>query len=509
MPQLSRHTTIARCLRAALASMCIAAAGCGDSTRVGLTARLPDNSPAPTPSYEHIRSAQVSAPVGDAGVKLTRPVIAVGFDLAPFGYIEEEFFVSGEAATVAGSALAPYTTRILVRRPSAMADFNGTVLQEWFNVSLQHEVDVDWISHVNELLRGGYAYVGVSAQEPPQPLTSFDPVRYSAMNHPGDDYAEDIFTQVAKLLKMPAAGNPVGAAGARYVIATGMSQSADRLHNYLKAQDLLTRVFDGYLIDRGVAEVGGIPFEANARVPTIFTLGEFEAASDQHNHNDKVRVWHVAGGSHVENWLDSYDLHNQLRDETGVDAGDWDPIFNGRWGEDGDGNGECGLLADAGGANMFPRRYVHDTALHYLNRWMRTGQPAPEVPFLQFHAGTNTGVPLDMSPDLVSRDGFGNALGGFRLPQIEVPVARYEGERCAGLGLSGSTQSFDDAQLFELYPTFGDYRLKMAAASVALQQQGLLMPYDCIDIAERVQRASARWPADQQGDTGAGPFACR
>ncbi len=491
----------------------VAMTACGDSSSLGGGIGGVGNGPpgsegSLTPSFDHIKSATVSPPIGTAGLKLQHPVIGVGFDLAPFGFVEEEFFVTGTATTLDGTSPMPYTTRIIVRRPKSAEAFNGTVLQEWFNVSLQHDVDVDWISHVNELLHGGYAYVGVSAQPPPQPLTTFDPVRYSAMNHPGDDYAEDIFTQVAKTLKVTGTVNPLGPLNAKRVIATGMSQSADRLHNYIKIPDLAARIFDGFLIDRGVAETGTIPFEANARVPTIFTLGEFESASDQMNHNDKVRVWQIAGASHVENWLDSYDVHNQVRDESGMDSGPWDPIYNGRWGEDGDGMGTCGLLQDAGGANMFPRRYVHDLALHLMNEWIQGGAAAPEIPFLQFHPGMNVGVVIDMSPDLVTRDANGNALGGFRLPQIDVPVASYQGENCAGTGLTGSTMSFPDAQLFQLYPTFADYREKMRASSADLMRRGLLMPYDCVDIAERVQRVKTRWPTNQQGDAGTSAFKC-
>src|SRR5215471_17517999 len=71
------------------------------------------------------------------------------FGLAPFGYVEDEFFVTGTATSyVSDVALsvdgkwaaspggtAAYTTRLLVRRPTARHRFNGTVLVEWLNVS--------------------------------------------------------------------------------------------------------------------------------------------------------------------------------------------------------------------------------------------------------------------------------------------------------------------------------------------------------------------------------------
>ena len=58
---------------------------------------------------------------------------------------------------------AGYKTRILVRRPTNPAHFNGTVLVEWMNVSAGESAP-DWDFLNPMLMRDGYAYVGVSAQ---------------------------------------------------------------------------------------------------------------------------------------------------------------------------------------------------------------------------------------------------------------------------------------------------------------------------------------------------------
>src|SRR5437879_12024874 len=54
------------------------------------------------------------------------------YDLAPFGYEEQELFVSGSARPLTGTS-APYTTRIIVTRPKDKSKFNGTVLLDWVN----------------------------------------------------------------------------------------------------------------------------------------------------------------------------------------------------------------------------------------------------------------------------------------------------------------------------------------------------------------------------------------
>jgi Alpha/beta hydrolase domain len=96
------------------------------------------------------------------------------FSLAPFGYVEEEFFATGTATgyvntgnlsadskwSVSPGETAGYTTRILVRRPIARARFNGTVVVEWLNVSSGFDAAHDWTVPHTMLLRDGFAWVG-------------------------------------------------------------------------------------------------------------------------------------------------------------------------------------------------------------------------------------------------------------------------------------------------------------------------------------------------------------
>src|SRR5687768_2184059 len=130
------------------------------------------------------------------------------YDLAPHGYEEQELFVSGEVPAPDGRPL-PYTTRIIVTRPTDPTKFNGTVLLDWVNVTAQFENAVDTMLARPMLMREGFTYVHVSAQEagvccfPVLTPKTWDPVRYEALDHPGDDYAFDIFTQVARAFEAP------------------------------------------------------------------------------------------------------------------------------------------------------------------------------------------------------------------------------------------------------------------------------------------------------------------
>ena len=104
---------------------------------------------------------------------------------------------------------------------------------DWVNVTAQFENAVDTLEAREMLLREGWAFVHVSAQSAGlccTPLTPkvWDPVRYAAINHPGDAYAADMFSQVAKAIRTDraAALDPMGDLKVRRVIAAGQSQSA-------------------------------------------------------------------------------------------------------------------------------------------------------------------------------------------------------------------------------------------------------------------------------------------
>ncbi len=77
------------------------------------------------------------------------------FDVATIGYTSAEFFVSGTATGVTGTA--PYTTRIVVLTPDDPARFDGTVVVEWLNVSGGIDAPALWFMAHREMVRAGYA----------------------------------------------------------------------------------------------------------------------------------------------------------------------------------------------------------------------------------------------------------------------------------------------------------------------------------------------------------------
>src|SRR4051794_3880801 len=182
------------------------------------------------------------------------------YDLAPFGYTQREYFVSGTASDGAKPTptTAPYTTRIIVFRPKDQRDFNGTVLLDWVNVTAQFENAVDTMEARQMLMREGFAFVHVSAQSAGlccTPLTPkvWDPVRYAAIDHPGDQYADDMFSQVAEAFRAPQPGgiDPLGGLKANVILAAGQSQSASKFYDYVSTTQNTAHVIDGFLIHGG------------------------------------------------------------------------------------------------------------------------------------------------------------------------------------------------------------------------------------------------------------------
>src|SRR3954471_13076936 len=72
----------------------------------------------------------VQGPVSGPGAMYPglRPALTPGSEPADFGYVTEEYFVSGTVTV--GTATPAYKTRILVRRPADVQRFSGIVVSE-------------------------------------------------------------------------------------------------------------------------------------------------------------------------------------------------------------------------------------------------------------------------------------------------------------------------------------------------------------------------------------------
>jgi hypothetical protein len=445
----------------------------------GLLATTPSAGAAAASSS--VPTPTVRGPIGSVGIR-GHALFDSWFDLHGIGYEEAEYFVSGTARDRATGATAPYTTRIIVTRPSDKKRFNGTVLLDWVNVTAQFENAVDSLEAHRMLTREGYAVVHASVQAAGiccSPLTPkvWDPVRYAALNHPGDAYADDIYSQLAKSLRTRVGADPMKRLRVRRVLAAGQSQSADKLDTYVRQVQPAAGVVDGFLIHGG----GSKTYTTPPTVPVLHLLSDEEAAPDAPNTTQNYRLWEIAGTAHSDFWLGYHQVFGSgprvladapkkpasADDELDVTAGNYGEVVHPM-------QGTC-IIA---GATM-PMRYAVSTAIHRLDGWVRTGSGPANGPRFRFDATGN-----------LAKDEHQNALGGIRLPPIDVPVATYASTVCA---LGGITIPFSDVQLHQLYPTHAAYLMRMRAATKASVNAGWLLPADAADLLTRACAAKVRW----------------
>jgi hypothetical protein len=407
------------------------------------------------------------------------------------GYIEHEYVAFGTATSYQATVpltedgrwmfepdgTAPYRTRILVRRPLNPADFSGTVVVEWLNVSGGLDANPDYVFLEDELTRQGHVWVGVTAQligveGGPVLVTvpggegiagvglkNIDSERYGSLEHPGDGYSFDIFTQVARGLR--AGGPAMGYMVPQHLIAAGESQSGMALVTYYNGVQPLTRAFDGFFVHSrayfGLPLVGPGEYSdlskgfgttrtgirADLDVPVLNlqaesdVVGVLNSVAVRQPDSDTFRLWEVAGTAHADATL------------LGPNA---DLI-------------ECGAPINDG-----PQHFVAKAALSSLDKWIRTGELPAAAERLDVTPGN--------SPAIV-RDTDGIAQGGIRTPPLDVPVDVLSG--VAGPNpaliciLLGSTKPLSPERLGELYASREDYEQRYAAAVETVIEAGFVL----------------------------------
>ena len=375
---------------------------------------------------------------------------------------------------------ASYRTRVLVRRPASSADFSGTVVVEWLNVSAGLDANPEYTYLEEELTRQGHVWVGVSAQligveGGPVLVTApgaaglagkglkvLDPERYGSLAHPGDGYSFDIFTQVARAIV--AGGPAMGGLDTQRVIAAGESQSALALTTYYDGVQPLTGAFDGFLIHSRAsvalplvgpgeyADLAGSINGSSVRLRTDLDVpvldlqtegdvtGVLQSAEARQPDDDHFRLWEVAGTAHA----DAYQL-GSLADVISCDV----PINDG------------------------PLHVVAKAAFRGLDEWVRTGAAPAEAPRIELTAGDG--------PE-IRRDVDGIALGGVRTPPVDVPVEVLSGapgpDPTLLCLLLGSTTPLPDDRLAELYPSRADYERRYEAAADEVIAAGFVLEDD-------------------------------
>lgn len=452
-------------------------------------------------------------------------------DLEALGYTEREYvvgitqpqvyrYVGNSTRVIARPAprvKGGYSSRIIVRAPENPADFNGRVLVEMMNTTTTVDLDVAWEQAHEYLARDGWAYVAITVQQTGiNALKGFtrQPNRYTrlglnlmtpaaakdATNGARDpSLAWDLTSQVGALLAGEGATSPLAGYDVESLFLTGQSQMAGYATTYVKAIHPRDRVYDGFLVAyrgtgatnlRYVRPVDGVVPSTSAsvsqrtlrgrgapvislqsesdplRMPDASELAGVQASlwrADSDTATDRFRLWEVAGSSHNDRWGAEQAL--------GVLSRDFGLPFV----------PACPWTAPAG-VNNFPMRFAWHQALDSVAVWHETGGAPASGDRLQRDAA-----------GVIVRDGDANALGGIRLPRIEVPIASYAPTTAGPLfcPLTGTQTPFAADDLASRYPTTDEYVAQIQARVDASVAEGFLLPDDGVVLVESARQGPA------------------
>jgi hypothetical protein len=426
-------------------------------------------------------------------------------NLPAHGYVEEEYFVSGTANIyqydsnwnrTLKQANVPYTTRMVIRRPTDRTKFSGTVQYECGHPQMGNTGN--WNATKDYILRHGDIYIGVmcgadlitrrtSATAPPTGapfvLKWFDAKRYAQIDWPEDDGIRyDVIAQAGALLKSKDKSNPLAAYNVQRIYCAGWSFTGSLWRVYINEgfhdeyrMPNGSPIFDGYLLGISSSTFSGgydplnndqnLPVGNPRRVtksvdvPVIEQMSENEAitnfgpqAPESDDLKSRHRLYEVPGLTHG-NGLGSgvNGMRFQLTQHGYPAAG----------ASGGAARGDVSAACRPTPSDV-PMGDIAIASLSNMDAWARKNIPPPHAPRMEIDPATKLG----------HKDAYGNTEGGVRTAQLDVPLARY-GENLdpactvqrpqlpAGSGfISVSRFPLSKEQLAALYTSKDDYLSK-------------------------------------------------
>ncbi len=421
----------------------------------------------------------------------------VPINLKRYGYVEEEYLYSGKANVYTlknGRAEiktenADYTNRFILRKPENPAKFSGNVIVELLNSTNSWDVSPMWCLLWQKMLQEGDIYIGITVRAIcTKALKTFDPNRYEKVSwknpsvNPGeidqkillwqhcsketeDGLLWDMLTQLGNLMKSEE-GSKIAGRPVNKVFAVGCSQSSMQLSTYINVFHETTRVspvevpYDGYLSYSGCrmvalnqeeapAEVTDeIQITKNCPVPVIRCMTQWDfkdftgyiglRREDSDALGDRFRLYELAGQAHNSFsgafYRPGYEEVEKLGKTTALPSTD---------------------------ITSLPLEAFMRQALENLILWSGDANIVPPHAPSLIEVDENHNEVLDKNR---------NCIGGFRFPQLDVPIATY----CSGTKKNDQDSCFipfSEEKLKKLYPTRRDYIDKIFEAIDKLEEQ--------------------------------------
>ena len=504
----------------------------------------------PTTIWAEGAAVRTSLPQVTGPIPITadsRPFLGVQKVLDPVGYVEDEYFLAGNAnvydwagadhkvKVVAGPG--HYVTRILVMRPRDAKRFGGNVEVTVLNASLN--LDFGGPSDFARMVKQGDVWIGITTKAvTANALKKFDPKRYASLDwsNPAppearcaqptmiptymaggkealaamaksgaqsswpeyeDGLVWDMLGQLGLLLKSDQRDQILPGFSQPSVYMSGVSQSSIYIRTWVAGFHKLYRqpngkpVYDGYLGIVGPAMIrmnqcaADIPLEDPIQkltppdVPFISISSEgemwqarFTHQPDVFTHTGGLVSYEVTGGSHQAG-----DVPGRAPDTVSF-AAVQDMMKAG-----------MKMPAMANLNTMLPKGAEHNDfvwqplvrgAFHNLEVWSHEGIRPPRAPGIA------------VGPDHeIERDANGNAIGGLRMPYIDVPTATHRGYLTVGGfgGVMGAKTPFTPEKLKELYPDHAAYVAKFSAATDRLVAGRWISADDGADMKKAAEAA--------------------
>jgi len=402
----------------------------------------------------------ISPAVTGPGLMYPNPAVSVvptAARVEDFPYVTEEYFVSGTAKD------APYTTRIIVRRPKDPGTFSGVVVAEALHAGGRSLI-FEW-SRVSILTRRHMFVEIVHSPANINLLKTFNAERYASLNI-AMGQTNDVIAQAGMLIK--SGTGPFAAYKVQKITLMGTSASSGTVRNYLADHAALRTanggpIFDGFLLTSTngntplpIVDVPMIQMPTQTEVVTWAERGIAYRRPDSDEPGNRFRLYEVAGMP-----------HNNSRDS---------PAFQ---------SDPCTLPV-----TDFPAGAFTALALNYLVEWITKGTAPPHAPPIAVDQNTaDDGSHLAL-------DEHGNAKGGIRNVWVDVPTATNsvfgKGKTTAQdrlCQLAGTKVPLPEATLKKLYLRPGQYAEAVERRLKELIAQGWFLP-EYADMVRRDARAT-------------------
>lgn len=463
---------------------------------------------------------QISGPVPVTAE--STPFLGAPAVMEAAGYIEEEFFLSGNANVYdwTGSAnelkvvAGPghYVTRILVRRPRDSTRFGGNIEVTLLNASLG--MDIGAPSDFGRMVQQGDVWIGITTKPITiKTLQRFDPVRYASLDwsNPAppesrcptpsiiptymagkkttemmaragimlswpeteDGLVWDMVGQLGLLLKSEQREKILPGFSKPWVFMTGISQSSIYIRTWLAAFHDHYRtpagepLYDGYLaiVGPAMARINQCASDvllddpSQKLIPPDVPFISLSAEGEKW----QSRYTYQPDAFTTGGGIVSYEVAGASHKRIDVPGLEPDIFFASPQ--------DLAKIAyraadQAAGVNVL----IPDGAEINDLVWM----PVVRGAWHNLQLWSRKGIKPPQAPPIevdrdheIKRDEYGNALGGVRLPYIEAPRAAHTGYiNDEGMGgITGYKRPFEADTLKALYPDKASYFEKFSAAT--------------------------------------------